>query len=99
MKKEMRIRKYIKYIVKYFTLVFAVFYFCLCLSMHPAVRESSFAGEECMLYYMVNADGMKGLGHSILMVVDEKGCGTVLSFNGMQCSPRRALWERAALGN
>ncbi len=98
MKKEMRIRKYIKYIVKCFILAFAVFYFCLCLSMHPAVRESLFAGEECMLYYMVNADGMKGLGHSILMVVDEKGCGTVLSFNGMQRSLPESLMGKGGVG-
>lgn len=92
------IKKYIKYIAKYFIPVFAVFYFCLCLSMHPAVRESSFAGEECMLYYIVNADGMKGLGHSILMIVDEKGCGTVFSFNGMQRSLPESLMGKGGVG-
>lgn len=98
MKKKTQIRKYIKYIVRCFAPVFAVFYFCLCLSMRPVVREASFAGEECMLYYMVNADGMKGLGHSILMVVDEKGCGTVLSFNGMQRSLPESLMGKGGVG-
>lgn len=54
--------------------------------------------EECMLYYMVNADGMKGLGHSILMVVDEEGCGTVLSFNGMQRSLLESLMGKSGIG-
>lgn len=42
--------------------------------MRLSVRESSITGGECMLYYVVNADGMKGLGYSILMLVDEEGC-------------------------
>ena len=91
-------KKYIKYIIKYFVPILPIFYFCLCLSMRPVVREASFTGEECMLYYMVNADGMKGLGHSILMVVDEKGCGTVLSFNGMQRSLPESLMGKGGVG-
>ena len=55
----------------------------LCVSMHLTVREPSFAEGDCMLYYIVNADGMKGLGHSILLLVNEQGIGTVFSFNGM----------------
>lgn len=62
---------------------------CLCFSMRLSIRDTSFTEDGYMLYYIVNADGMKGLGHSILMVVDGEGCGTVLSYNGMQ----RSLWE------
>lgn len=82
MKKNWNIKKYGLFIL-------AAFYFCLCISMQPEVRGTSFPAESCMLYYMVNEDGMKGLGHSILLLVDEDGCGTVFSFNGMQ----RPLWE------
>ncbi len=64
-------------------------YLCLCLSMRLTARDTALDPEECMLYYIVNVDGMKGLGHSILMLVDQDGCGTVYSFNGMQ----RSLWE------
>lgn len=41
---------------------------------------------------------MKGLGHSILMVVDEEGCGTVLSFNGMQRSLSESLMGKSGVG-
>lgn len=80
-----RAKKYIKYGAA----ILIVVYLCLCFSIHLSIRDSSFTEGRYMLYYIVNADGMKGLGHSILMIVDEKGCGTVLSYNGMQ----RTLWE------
>lgn len=51
-----------------------------------------------MLYYIVNADGMKGLGHSIVMLVDEDGCGTVFSFNGMQRSLGESLLGKSGVG-
>lgn len=73
-------------------------YLCLCITMRLKVRESSFPDGDCMLYYIVNADGMKGLGHSILMVVDEKGYGTVCSFNGMQRSLRECLLGKSGIG-
>lgn len=84
-----RFRHRKKYIFCLIVVVFVSVYLCLCVSMRLTVRSTSFPEEECMLYYIVNADGMKGLGHSIILLVDENGCGTVLSFNGMQGS----LWE------
>ena len=51
-----------------------------------------------MLYYIVNADGMKGLGHSIVMLVDEDGCGTVFSFNRMQRSLGESLLGQSGVG-
>ena len=98
MKNKSRDKNYIKYIIKYFIQILLIFYLYLCLSMRLTVRETSFASEECMLYYMVNADGMKGLGHSILMIVDEKGCGTVFSFNGMQRSLPESLMGKGGVG-
>lgn len=86
------------YAIKYCVFIMALFYICLCLSMRLTVRETLYAEEECMLYYMVNADGMKGLGHSILMVVDGEGCGTVLSFNGMQRSLSESLMGKSGVG-
>lgn len=87
----MRIRKRykIKKLIKYGVVVLPVVYLCLCFSMRLSIRDTSFTEDGYMLYYIVNADGMKGLGHSIVMIVDEEGCGTVLSYNGMQ----RSLWE------
>lgn len=81
--------KYYDKRIKYGILILLVMYAVLCLSMCLSVRDMSYTEEDCMLYYIVNADGMKGLGHSIVMVVDEKGCGKVFSYNGMQ----RSLWE------
>ncbi|RKJ45810.1 hypothetical protein D7X98_05785 [bacterium 1XD8-76] len=78
--------------------ILALTYACLCLSMRLSVRETSYAEGECMLYYIVNADGMKGLGHSILMVVDGEGRGTVLSFNGMQRSLSESLMGKSGIG-
>ena len=69
-----------------------------CVSMHLTVREPSFAEGDCMLYYIVNADGMKGLGHSILLLVNEQGIGTVFSFNGMQRSLRESLLGKSGIG-
>ena len=51
-----------------------------------------------MLYYIVNVDGMKGLGHSILLLVDQEGCGTVYSFNGMQRSLGESLLGLSGVG-
>ena len=86
------------YAIKYCVFIMALSYICLCLSMRLTVRETLYAEEECMLYYMVNADGMNGLGHSILMVVDGEGCGTVLSFNGMQKTLSESLMGKRGVG-
>lgn len=88
-RKEKKEKKRIKHAIRYSAAILLAAYLCLCFSQRLSVRDPSFAEESHMLYYMVNTDGMKGLGHSILMLVDEEGCGTVLSFNGMQ----RSLWE------
>lgn len=97
-KKDLTVRKKIKTIIKCVVLLLTAAYLCLCITMRLTVRESSFPDEGCMLYYIVNADGMKGLGHSILMIVDEKGCGTVLSFNGMQRSLGECLLRKSGIG-
>ncbi|MBD5453374.1 MAG: hypothetical protein HDR30_03475 [Lachnospiraceae bacterium] len=87
-----------KKIIKYGIAVLIAVYLCLCFSMHLSVRDSSFTEGSYMLYYIVNADGMKGLGHSIIMIVDENGCGTVLSYNGMQRTLWESLWGKSGIG-
>lgn len=88
----------IKYIFYIITAVLAFVYLWLCISMRLPARSMSFPEETCMLYYIVNADGMKGLGHSILMLVDEEGRGTVLSFNGMQRTLGESLLGKSGIG-
>lgn len=78
--------------------VLVAVYLCLCFSMRLIVRDISLVKGECMLYYIVNADGMKGLGHSILLIVDEEGCGRVFSFNGMQRSLGESLLGKSGVG-
>lgn len=92
------VRKRIKKYIMFGILILPAVFFCRCFSMRLSVRDTSFEQEDCMLYYIVNSDGMKGLGHSILMIVDEKGCGTVLSFNGMQETLAESLLGRRGVG-
>lgn len=87
-----------KHLMLYSMIALAVVYLCLCVSLRLAERGTSLPGEECMLYYIVNADGMKGLGHSILLVVDGEGGGKVFSFNGMQRTLGESLLGKSGVG-
>lgn len=98
MKNRHRFLKHSISAIKYSLFIFAAFYLCFCFSMRFVPRGTSFPDEDCTLYYMVNADGMKGLGHSILMFVDEEGCGTVCSFNGMQRPLGECLLGKSGVG-
>lgn len=73
-------------------------YLTICFSMRLSVRETTIAIEDCMLYYIVNIDGMKGLGHSVVLLVDEDGSGTVISFNGMQRTLIECLLGKSGVG-
>ncbi|MDE6621603.1 MAG: hypothetical protein K2K74_14195 [Lachnospiraceae bacterium] len=84
--------------IKYGLLILLTVYAAVCFSMRLTVRETALTAEDCMLYYIVNTDGMKGLGHSIVMLVDEEGCGTVCSYNGMQRSLRESLLGKSGVG-
>ncbi|MDE7273019.1 MAG: hypothetical protein K2N95_08150 [Lachnospiraceae bacterium] len=84
--------------MKYGLLMLMAVYAAVCFSMRLSVRETALAANDCMLYYIVNADGMKGLGHSIVMLVDGEGCGTVLSYNGMQRSLKESLLGKSGVG-
>lgn len=66
--------------------------------MRLLVRETSIAEEDCKIYYIVNVDGMKGLGHSIVLLVSKEGLGTVISFNGMQYSLIECLLGKSGVG-
>lgn len=38
-------------------------------------------GQTCQVFYLLNLDGMKGLGHSSLMLVDEDGAGRIFQMH------------------
>lgn len=87
-----------KHLILCSMIALAAVYLCLCVSMGLGERGTSLPGEACMLYYIVNVDGMKGLGHSILLVVDGEGCGRVFSFNGMQRTLGESLLGKSGVG-
>lgn len=53
---------------------------------------------DCGIYYLLNLDGMKGLGHSALMLVDEAGEGHIFSYNGMQYNLFQCLLGKQGIG-
>lgn len=85
-------------IAGYFVLAVILCYFVLCFSLRLKERKAQGTQGNCKIYYILNADGMKGLGHSILILEDKEGCGTVFSFNGMQRSLGEALLGKAGVG-
>lgn len=87
-----------KKIIKYGLLFLLTAYLGMCFFMNLNVRDTSFNEGEYILYYIVNADGMKGLGHSILLIKDQNGCGTVLSYNGMQTNLIESLLGKSGVG-
>lgn len=91
-------KKRIKKSVLLCLLLLAAFYFRQCLSLHLMPRAAAHAEGRYTLYYLVNTDGMKGLGHSILLLTDPSGAGTVLSFNGMQRSLPESLLGQSGIG-
>lgn len=84
--------------VTFILLIITICYFLLCFSQRLCVRDAAEGVGDCRLYYIVNVDGMKGLGHSILLLLNEQGEGTVLSFNGMQRTLGEALLGQAGIG-
>lgn len=84
--------------IKYILLVIVICYFLLCFSQKLSVRDAAGRIGDCTLYYAVNVDGMKGLGHSMLLLLNEQGEGTVLSFNGMQGTLGEALLGKTGVG-
>lgn len=49
-------------------------------------------------YYLLNIDGMKGLGHSALLLRDSSGEAQVFSYNGMQYNLAECLLGKAGIG-
>lgn len=54
--------------------------------------------QSCQVWYLLNLDGMKGLGHSALMLLDENGEGQVFSYNGMQYNLIQCLMGSEGIG-
>lgn len=52
----------------------------------------------CKVYYALNIDGMKGLGHTALLLQDETGSMQIFSYNGMQNTLIECLMGKAGIG-
>ena len=63
-----------------------------------AYRECRSGEEPCEIYYLLNVDGMKGLGHTALMLTDEQGEGRIFSYNGMQYNLLQCLLGKRGVG-
>ena len=59
----------------------------------PILQDNS-----CIVYYLLNIDGMKGLGHASFMLVNEQGEGCFYSYNGMQYNLAECLMGKAGIG-
>ena len=61
-------------------------------------RKPQEADSSCAVYYLLNVDGMKGLGHTALLLTDEQGNGCLYSYNGMQYALAECLLGKAGVG-
>lgn len=50
------------------------------------------------VYYLLNIDGMGGLGHTAVLLRDADGVGTIYSYNGMQYNFVQCLFGREGVG-
>lgn len=81
--------------------VFAFLLMCLVIAFWDApfgIREANRIDNSCAIYYLLNIDGMKGLGHTAFMLKDENGNGQIFSYNGMQYSLLECLVGKAGVG-
>lgn len=61
-------------------------------------RKPQESAHSCAVYYLLNVDGMKGLGHTAFLLTDEQGNGQLYSYNGMQYSLVECLLGKAGIG-
>lgn len=83
-----------------FVLVLAAgrLFYGLCIRERASRECAPFGGQTCQVCYLLNLDGMKGLGHSALLLVDEEGEGQIFSYNGMQYSLPQCLLGKEGIG-
>lgn len=62
------------------------------------VPDSSGKTSAYRVYYLLNIDGMKGLGHSAMLLWDSSGEAQIFSYNGMQYNLTECLLGKAGIG-
>ena len=93
-----------------FLLLITFFSICKLFIYMTPERMASFPGSaqseetceseipDCQVCYLLNLDGMKGLGHSALLLIDETGAGQLFSYNGMQYGLLPCLLGKEGIG-
>lgn len=84
------------------TTILGIYLFCCVMNRFHESENPADVSDTYAIYYLVNADGMKGLGHSIILLTgpDDKkpdSC-VVYSFNGMEKNLKQALMGEAGVG-
>ncbi len=69
-------------------------------AVYQAPSRAALTSDEasCRVCYLLNLDGMKGLGHSALLLIDEEGNGQLFSYNGMQYNLFWCLMGKEGIG-
>lgn len=78
--------------------IISILIMVLFVDSPTTMREPQKTADTCTVYYLLNIDGMKGLGHSALLLTDEHGNGQVYSYNGMQYSLTECLMGKSGIG-
>lgn len=91
--------KYRIMIVSVLLIFLGLYLFYKTILYQPPRRMVSFSDEySCRICYLLNLDGMKGLGHSALLLIDEDGNGQIFSYNGMQYNLFQCLIGNEGIG-
>lgn len=96
-------------IIAFFLLILAFIIYKLFFYIPPQrIAAASISGQgretdgnktqNCQVCYLLNLDGMKGLGHSALLLIDETGAGQIFSYNGMQYNLFQCLLGKKGIG-
>ncbi|MBP3486958.1 MAG: hypothetical protein J6K53_01040 [Roseburia sp.] len=96
-------KKKISKAVLIFLCIACAIYIVRCISIGILIKSKNATrlpeeSTDAKVYYAINVDGMKGLGHSILLIEMENGEGLVISYNGMQRSLAEALMGMSGVG-
>lgn len=71
---------------------------CAWLFWPPQERVCGGSEDSRKVCYLLNLDGMKGLGHCALLLTEPDGSGVVYSYNGMQYNLFWCLSGKAGVG-
>lgn len=80
-------------------LIAVVFITIRNITSEPIEREADVSAKTAgRVYYLLNIDGMKGLGHSALLLQDSQGQAELFSYNGMQYNLPECLLGKSGIG-